>query len=225
MLRHFCSRISLCLSAPPAPRSSRCRVTVAVVVADQDLARIVRDPSGHHGAGGVQEARPVRRPLRDRDHLVGWHAGLPRRQREQGDVAPAARDEQGLVVDEFDPVRPLQGRGRQLHAADQRDARGARRCRDVDVEDDDPVPVEGGHGKTAIARGEAHIFRASQAAQRIGHARGRDIVKLERHVRCGETRRRRRPGQGTRSPGAPQRRVTLAATHTQPAPRRAHTSV
>lgn len=27
-LRHFCSRISLCLSAPPAPRSSRCRVTV-----------------------------------------------------------------------------------------------------------------------------------------------------------------------------------------------------
>ncbi len=83
---------------------------VAAVVADQDLTRIVVDAGDRHRARRIQEGGPVRGPPGHREHLMGRHVPLPRRHPEQSDVTLAARDEQGVVVDEVHPMGPLQRR-------------------------------------------------------------------------------------------------------------------
>ena len=137
-----------------------------VVVADEQLDRAVGDGAGGDRPGGDDGTR---RSAADRSsrRCPGGGRGAGGGHVEHLDRSLAIGDDQRVLVEKAEAVRPVERRRLDLDGAVERHPRPVRITRDGDVEDGDPVGVEGGDGEAAIARRELHVLGPAETAMTL----------------------------------------------------------
>src|SRR6185312_16625226 len=124
---------------------------VGVVVAHEEADESPGFASYCDGAGTLDSAWESAANLRERRNVHATARHFSGRQRNDRHVPIAIGDDEGLVIDEVEPVHQTDAAGRDLQEVVHGDTRSVGTGFDIDLQNETPLAAEAGEGQQMVA--------------------------------------------------------------------------